>query len=470
MVAQGTVIVRSKWGDAVSFALHDDALDHDLLARAITGHLDVLPPGSVVALQGAWGRGKTDVLHRVRARFDQRAIEGKGPKPLTLDPWRYGTPNLISPVVQEIVRRIPPARRKNDVMLAQCAKSLLRAGNVLLFKTLPVLMPPPLGAALDSFEQPVDHLLARLFSSGASSEPEDLDPVHVMAERFADLVAHYLRAVSDGRGRLLVCVDDLDRCLPDHQIAMLEAIHFLTSTDAECSFLIAIDPVLVQQAAITHYKTDGFDFDQYLNKLFNLRVTLPELRVGAVEGLIAAELGRRGEAALPGLGTTVADVAAELSRVMWLPDLKNPRMIYRVCERIHLLELAGNSRLMPDSGQDHWVRGVSDLRAVVLWSVITERWAQLRQILQDLQPSPKAWLDCINAIRYEYGLAHAFYPSLARQEREEMVREYTNVFARLPARERQRDLGEFLGILAEGGPELIDRLMAVDAVMNQFGL
>lgn len=274
----------------------DDALDHDVLATAIAGHLDALPPGSVVAVQGAWGRGKTDLLHRVCDQFDQRAAEGNGPKPLTLDPWRYGVPNLIAPLVQEIIRRIPPERRKGEILL-RCAKSLLRAGNTLLFKTLPVVMPSPLGDALDSFEKPVDHLIAQLF--GEVAEQADSDPVHDMGTRFAELVDQYLRVVCDGRGRLLIGVDDLDRCLPDHQIAMLEAIHFLTSTDANCSFLIAIDPVLVQQAAITHYKTDGFDFDQYLNKLFTLRVTLPELRPPVIQDLISAELGALGAGPIP---------------------------------------------------------------------------------------------------------------------------------------------------------------------------
>jgi len=34
--------------------------------------------------------------------------------------------------------------------------------------------------------------------------------------------------------------------------------------------LIALDPTLVQQAAVTHYKTAGFDSNQYLDKLLTL--------------------------------------------------------------------------------------------------------------------------------------------------------------------------------------------------------
>lgn len=164
------------------------------------------------------------------------------------------------------------------------------------------------------------------------------------------------------------------------------------------------------------------------------------------------------------------DVTAELSRAMWLPDLRNPRMIHRVCERVRLLALANGLRPVLGMETDDRVCGVHTLRAVVFWIIITERWAQLRQILQDLHPSPDAWLDCINAIRYEYGFVNSFYPDLARDRREEMIGEYANVLARLPRRDRHRDLGEFLGVLDAGGRELVGQLMAVDAAMNELGL
>jgi len=45
----------------------DDALDHAQIADGINRHLRVLPSGSVVAIQGSWGRGKTDVLKADKA-------------------------------------------------------------------------------------------------------------------------------------------------------------------------------------------------------------------------------------------------------------------------------------------------------------------------------------------------------------------------------------------------------------------
>ena len=44
-----------------------------------------------------------------------------------------------------------------------------------------------------------------------------------------------------------------------------ESIHFLTSANANCHFLIAVDPQLVEQAAVSHYKVRSFDTEQFLD-------------------------------------------------------------------------------------------------------------------------------------------------------------------------------------------------------------
>ena len=157
----------------------------------------------------------------------------------------------------------------------------------MLFKAVSIVT--PFGDIISAAERPIDDLLKSLLDGDNQAEI-DADPVYTMAERFKELVDEYLAATPSEQGRLLICVDDLDRCLPDHQIAMLEAIYFLTGAQAQCSFVIAIDPVLVQRAAHSHYKTTGFDSDQYLSKLFDLRLNLPSLRSEHIEIIVKSRL------------------------------------------------------------------------------------------------------------------------------------------------------------------------------------
>jgi hypothetical protein len=455
----------------------DEALEHHRFANAVTLHLDALPAGSVLALQGSWGRGKTNVLKRVYATFQTRATNSGTPKPLQLDPWRYGTPDLIGPVVLALLKEIP--KDKRDVDLERVAKSLLRAGNAMLFKALTVIAPAPVSGMIGAAEQPVSDLLSDLFHGepDARLTSPDPDPVAVVADRFKELVELYLAKCHVGGGPLLVCVDDLDRCLPDHQIAMLEAIHFLTSSGAKCSFLIALDPMLVQQAAITHYGTEWFDSNKYLDKLFTLRLRLPELSGTSIKALLRSELTRQTtpvktanpvtasslESLLTRiLGVTPDDVATVFSDVFSLPELKNPRLIRRACERIRLLALANVVR------PDQRIVGSDRLTAVITWCAIADRWPEMRQMLQDTRS--ENWLANIRIVCFTYGFTKVFGQELTTTQVEAELKRYANVPERLPGQLRQPDLGTFLDYWILRRPKVLALLAEVDAVMVICGL
>ena len=126
-------------GDFVSQATLDagltlvpDALGHDQTALAILQKTVFLEPGSVIAIQGSWGRGKTDVLMRIAAlvRDPAKAAipDGLIADALWINPWQYGTPDLLTPLVLAMLDRVPEEPRRNDKRLRKLAEALLRAG------------------------------------------------------------------------------------------------------------------------------------------------------------------------------------------------------------------------------------------------------------------------------------------------------------------------------------------------------
>jgi hypothetical protein len=445
-----------------------DALGHDRLSQAIAAHLDILPVGAVVAVQGSWGSGKTDVVDRVFAHVERNAQAG--PKPLWVNPWKYGRPDLITPLVLEILDRIPPSGRHGSVVLRDAARTLLRAGNAMLFKAVSVVA--PFGEIVGAGETAVDEFLTGLFDGSAATVAADLDPLASMADRFRDLVAEYIRLVEED-GRLLICVDDLDRCLPDHQIAMLEAIHFLTSAGASCSFLIALDPVLARQAAATHYRTDGFDSSRYMDKLFDLRIQLPALAGERIGPFVRGHISRPGR--FPDERETLASllkrvvavdadrVVEECSVLFSLPELANPRLISRVLLRVALLAQA------LEEAQDSELAGGTWLRPLLIWSAITERWPQVRELLQAIDLA--SWRSNTELMAYYYGITN----SSALQSRDDQLSgaltRNANVTARLPASDRAPDLGQFLHDYLIGGDEQIFAALGkCDTVMGRYGM
>jgi KAP family P-loop domain len=456
---------RDRTVDTSSQRLAYDGLGHERLARSVLTYLDTLPAGTVIAIEGAWGRGKTDVLARiVRQLRDHRTHA----EPVWLNPWQYGTPDLITPIVRELVGRIPPEQRKKSDRLRLAAKTLLRAGNAMIFKTVSVAV--PFGQILSAGESAADDAIKELFDGAASAPSDDPDPVAAMAQRFRELVGEY-RTLSGTSTQLVVCVDDLDRCLPDHQIAMLEAIHFLTSAHANCAFVIAIDPMLVRQAANTHYKTQGFDSGRYLDKLFDLQIALPALTPATIAPLAYAIVkydprfvpAEAFQQSLHGaLGVDQDRLVRQIADVTALPELTNPRLLLRILTRVRLLvdELC--------HAQDDRLAGEQYLLPLVVWLTIAERWPQLRELLQATHH--EGWTGNLQLIGQFYGVATM--QGYNEREALDALRANANVTARAPHEEQNPDVGRFLFItmLCDDAPVSAAQLMHCEAVLREYGI
>jgi hypothetical protein len=439
-----------------------DALHHDELAQAIARHIEDLPTGSVIAVHGSWGRGKTDVVGRVWKLFKARAATGKAPEPIWINPWAYGRADLIQPVVIELLSRVggqAKARGKEDV-IRDAARTLLRAGNAMAFKAVSVFV--PLGSIFEAAQEPVDQFITRLMDPAGAEESLDPDPVSEMAKRFRELV-DAVNEVQDlaADAPLLVCVDDIDRCLPDQQIAMLEAIHFLTMPGVNCSFLIALDPLLVQQAAIAHYRTEAIDINQYLDKLFTLRVNLTGLRPKQVEELVAGLAKDAREILEDGLGVSLAHVQDAFSAVFFVPELTNPRLVVRTFQRLRLVA-AENAR----SGKARL--GPAAIEALVAWCAIAERWPQLRQQLQASRTD--LWRGNLEAVCGSYKVWVGDYEDKDEIARAALLERAEALLSQLPGPLKQPGLGYFLKEEIMAQPGLLEVLHEIDAVLLSFGL
>ncbi|MBI2300096.1 MAG: hypothetical protein HYU66_14325 [Armatimonadetes bacterium] len=202
----------------------------------------------------------------------------------------------------------------------------------------------------------------------AQDKAPDDDPVAAMAKRFRELAQAALgnEGGNTPDRRLLVCIDDMDRCLPDRQIEFLEAIRFLTSTGAPAVFVVAVDPTLLTAALRSHYNSGDFDADHYLAKMFDLRVSLPGIDDGAVKALLKRQFPDDAHGHLQ----ILADAAAKLFRT---PTTRNPRCLIRMTRRIK-------------AWANHTDGGVRDEREAMLamaWFAIAECWPLLRRALQE---------------------------------------------------------------------------------------
>jgi WD40 repeat protein len=164
----------------------------------------------------------------------------------------------------------------------------------------------------EDFEQ-----MAKLLAPAASFPASSTDPGEATSE-LADEGDSALGERLPQVERIVLYIDDLDRCPPDRVVAILEAIHLLLAVPLFV-VVVAVDPRWLLRAISAHYRDllhvaqpsisphtgDDVDFDelaagtpsQYLEKIFQIVMTLPPLRASGYSSLLDSLVGMRADEA-----------------------------------------------------------------------------------------------------------------------------------------------------------------------------
>ena len=94
---------------------------------------------------------------------------------------------------------------------------------------------------------------------------------------FHDAFADYLDNLIPSTGRLLVLIDELDRCKPTYAVQLLERIKHYLSND-KITFVFAVNEEQLLNTIKVFYG-EGFDAYKYLDRFFNYRLSLPNLDI-----------------------------------------------------------------------------------------------------------------------------------------------------------------------------------------------
>lgn len=94
-------------------------------------------------------------------------------------------------------------------------------------------------------------------------------------KRFHDAFEDYLdKAIINKKSRLLVLIDELDRCKPTYAVQLLERIkHYLSNE--KITFIFAINEGQLLHTIKAFYG-EGFDAYRYLDRFFDYRLSLPK--------------------------------------------------------------------------------------------------------------------------------------------------------------------------------------------------
>jgi hypothetical protein len=243
-------------------------------------HLDPV----AIGLIGPWGSGKSTVLSLIEARLTgDTTIVVVRTYPWEYDPSLDVKATLIGDVLQAIRERAK-AEAGAEQALIDIAKKL--AKRVKWAKAVSLVAKTAVTVSIPKWED-----VTEIFDLDSDTTDSDSDPTLV---GFRTEFKAYLDAAKNV-SRVVVLVDDLDRCLPDTVVATLEGIKLFLAVP-KMAFVVAADEAPVIDAIKERYKESDEKAEmsrQYLEKIIQIPVRVPNLGLASTEAYLALMLIER---------------------------------------------------------------------------------------------------------------------------------------------------------------------------------
>ncbi len=257
-----------------------DLLAFDAVAdTAVEAVLDDALDPVAIGISGSWGSGKSTVLNLIKAKLVALPDSDTDEQVLVVEtePWRYdpdvgAKATLILEILNALTNELEDQGRE-DGAARDALKRLVARVN--WTKALKLAARSSIALQLPRIDDLTD--LINSEDEEGRPEPRNLDEFRAeFAKLLADVHLGHLR-------RVVVLVDDLDRCLPDTVVETLETMRLFLSVP-KMSFVIAADEDRVADALRDRYdRANGPNGDAeeparlYLHKIVQTTLRLPTL-------------------------------------------------------------------------------------------------------------------------------------------------------------------------------------------------
>jgi predicted KAP-like P-loop ATPase len=297
-----------------------DLLNNEAIAACIIAMLSEQPSRPVtIGVHGDWGAGKSSILEMIEAGLGNSADL----LCLKFNGWRFqgfedAKIALIEGIVTGLVEKRPMLSKaaggvKDIFRRIDWLKVAKHAGGLALTAFTGIPTPEQLRGILGGLE-------AILADPAKLATKENLDAVignvksimkdEVESKNVPQEIDEFRKAFDGllkqaGIKRLVVLIDDLDRCLPEPAIETLEAIRLFVLTN-HTAFVVAADEAMIEYAVREHFPelpdtTGPRDYARnYLEKLIQVPFRIPalgetETRIYVTLLLIGATIGEDDE-------------------------------------------------------------------------------------------------------------------------------------------------------------------------------
>lgn len=325
---------------------------HEVYVTALQGAVSACPTPFVIGLYGNWGTGKTTVLEGLREALHQVSRNRPGFEVCLFDAWKYSDEaSFRRQFLAELNKQLelgwdldsllhrPKEEQKLDVgalrrniRTACCTIVAVMLGLGAAYWALRILVGPQLAsmlvaAAAGGILSIVILLVGIVFDLIKISTYRVTHPLIFAPEQFEEQFRGMLNKakITDDK-RLVVLIDNLDRCAPDAAVGALKTIKTFLEHKG-CIFVVACD----EDALIRHLTSERggrkkatveSEAKEFLRKFFQSTIEVEPLSDDLRD--FASELVEQ------------AGMHPEVASVVWAVNPRDPRRILQFLNRLTL--------------------------------------------------------------------------------------------------------------------------------------
>lgn len=283
-------------GDQAHFHFDEFAVT---LARLIADQSTRTP--LTIGVSRQWGSGKTTLLKRIQKildepidpqtnkhRFANDAAEAKRFRPcktVWFDAWKYDDETELLVALVRVILNTMDAGNLREKFWKEWIDPIQPGYDfVAMFLNAFKLKFGGVEVQLD----PDKYKVETEFQTHAAFFDYFDEAFEMLLARWVHNQGDY-RQIDEKRGALVVFIDDLDRCLPDKAVQVLEAVKLFMDKPG-CVFVLGADVDQIQQAVASHYKEfSEQEAGDYLEKVIQLRFRLPPIASEAMQAYLQTQ-------------------------------------------------------------------------------------------------------------------------------------------------------------------------------------
>ena len=346
-----------------------DGLKRSLYAKALADVGLAAETPLVIGLYGRWGIGKTSLLRQIEEQLGGRDDVAT----IRFDAWRHQFDE--HPALALLHTMVEQVGKKES--LKKTLYSLTRAfGAWALRASTPVDL-NDVESGLKAYEE--QNFLVR-------------EAQVRLAERFSEIVEQ----ARGTKKRLVFLIDDLDRCLSEHILRVLEALKLYLNLPG-CTYFLAVDRSALELSIREHYGEGEIDEVGYLDKIVQLPFEIPPIEPttlsGYVRTLLPAELQGCAEILCAGLARnpravkrfvntlllnnrlaqeTIPDPDPEVLAILLLVQYRSPRLYAEIARSPQLLKAVADGTPIDDGVKEEHAQDLDRLAETIAGHSIPE--------------------------------------------------------------------------------------------------